>query len=178
MLIDHDGDRTIVSGGVPTTYSAHSEVRYPASLGIGLALTSVKNLTIALDVNWYGWSSMDKVTVKTDVLPDSVTPLDAKDSRDIRIGAEYSLPQGWLVRAGYAYAEGAFPATNIVPAQPDADGYDMSLGAGRTMGDWRIDVAYLYSVTHEVATSANIFNYNGKYNISQKTLGLTAVYRF
>jgi len=54
----------------------------------------------------------------------------------------------------------------------------MSLGAGRTIGDWRIDFAYQYAVTHEVTTSANIFVYNGKYNISQHLLGLKAVFRF
>lgn len=178
MLIDHAGDRTIVAGGVPTTSSARSKVRYPASLALGLALTAVENLTLALDVNWTGWSSMDQVTVRTNTAPDSVTPLNAKDSRDIRIGAEYSLPEGWFVRAGYAYAEGAFPSSHITPAQPDADGHEIGLGLGKSTGPWRLDFAYHYAVTDETKATANIFGYNGKYNISQHLFGLTATYKF
>jgi len=121
---------------------------------------------------------MDQVTVRTDAWPDSTTQLNARDSWDFRIGGEYRLPEGWAVSAGYAYAQGAFPNTHIIPAQPDADGYEMDLGAGRRTGNWRIDLAYKYAVTRESITATNIYGYNGKYNISQHLLGLTAAYRF
>jgi long-subunit fatty acid transport protein len=178
MLIDHDGERSIVAGGVATSSNARAEVRYPASLGLGIALTPSENLTLALDANWYGWSSMDQVTVRTDSWPDSTTPLNARDSRDIRIGGEYRLPTGWAVRAGYAYAQGAFPNTHIIPAQPDADGDEIGLGIGKTTGTWRVDLAYHYAATRETNASANINGYNGKYNISQHLLGVTAAHRF
>jgi long-chain fatty acid transport protein len=178
MSIDHSGERTVVAGGVPTTSSAQAEARYPASLGLGIALTPSENLTLALDADWTGWSSMDQVTVRTNTAPDSVTPLNARDTWDIRIGGEYRLPEGWAVRAGYAYAQGAFPNTHIIPAQPDADGHETDLGVGKRIGNWRIDLAYQYAVTSESIAVANIYNYNGKYNISQHLLGLTAAYRF
>jgi long-subunit fatty acid transport protein len=75
-------------------------VRYPASLGFGIALTPSENLTLALDADWYGWNSIDQVTTRTDSWPDSTTRLNARDSRDIRIGGEYRLPAGWALRAG------------------------------------------------------------------------------
>jgi long-chain fatty acid transport protein len=178
MSVDHDGDRTIVAGGLPTTSNARAEVRYPASLGLGIAFTPLENLTLALDADWTGWSSMDQVTVRTVSSPDSITPLNARDTWDFRIGGEYRLPAGWAVRAGYAYSQGAFPSTTIIPAQPDANGQEIGLGIGKSTGAWRIDLAYQYAVTHEINASANIFNYNGKYNITQRSLGLTAAYRF
>jgi long-chain fatty acid transport protein len=178
MSIDHSGERTIVAGGVPTTSSAQAEARYPASFGLGIALTPSENLTLALDADWTGWSSMDQVTVRTDTSPDSTTQLNARDSKDVRIGGEYSLPEGWAVRAGYAYAQGAFPNTHIIPAQPDADGHEIDIGAGKKIGNWRIDLAYQYAVTSESFAVANIYGYNGKYNISQHLLGLTAAYRY
>jgi long-subunit fatty acid transport protein len=121
---------------------------------------------------------MDQVTVRTDTAPDSTTQLNARDSKDIRIGAEYRLTGGWAVRAGYAYAQGAFPNTHIIPAPPDEDGHEIDLGAGKKIGNWRIDLAYQYAVTRESIAAANIYGYNGKYNISQHLLGLTAAYRF
>lgn len=178
MSVDHDGERTLVAGGVPTTSNARAEVRYPASLGLGIALSPSENLTLALDANWTGWSSLDQVTTRTDNAPDSITQLHARDTWDIRIGAEYKLAAGWAVRAGYAYSQGAFPNTHIIPAQPDADGQEIGLGIGKTTGAWRIDLAYHYAVTRETNATANINGYNGKYNIQQHMLGLTAGYRF
>lgn len=178
MSVDHDGTRILATGGVTSRSKTRAEVRYPASLGLGLALKPSKNLTLALDANWYGWSSMDRVTTRTDAWPDAITQLGARDSRDIRIGAEYRLPAGWAVRAGYAYAQFAFPNSHIIPAQPDADGQEIGLGIGKTSGAWRVDLAYHYAVTRETNASANIYGYNGKYNINQNLLGLTAARRF
>lgn len=178
MSIDHDGERIMAAGGVATRSNARAKVRYPASLGFGMALTPSENLTLALDADWYGWSSMDQVTTRTDSWPDSITRLNAKDSWDARIGGEYRLPAGWAVRAGYAYSQGAFPNTHIIPSQPDADGHEIGLGIGKTSGNWKIDLAYHYAVTREQNASANINGYDGKYNIRQHLLGLTAAYRF
>lgn len=178
MSVDHDGERIFAAGGVATGSNARAEVRYPASLSLGIAFTPSENLTLAMDADWTGWNSMDQVTTRTDIWPDSIAQLNAGDSRGIRIGGEYRLPAGWAVRAGYAYAQGAFPSTHIIPAQPDADGQEIGLGIGRTMGAWRIDLAYHYAVTREENTSANINGYNGKYNISQHLVGLAVEYRF
>jgi long-chain fatty acid transport protein len=178
MSVDHEGERTMVAGGIATRSNARAKVRYPASLGFGVALTPSENLTLALDADWHGWSSMDQVTTRTDLWPDSTTRLNAKDSRDIRIGGEYRLPAGWAVRGGYAYSQGAFPNTHIIPSQPDADGHELGLGIGRTTGNWKIDLAYQYAVAREQNASANISGYNGKYNMRLHLLGLTAAYRF
>lgn len=178
MSIDHHGDRTMTIAGVETKSNARVRVHYPASLGLGIAFSPSDNLTLALDADWYGWSSMDQVTTRTDSWPDSTTQLNAKNSRDIRIGAEYRLPAAWSIRAGYAYVQGAFPGTHIIPVQPDGDGHEIAFGIGRKIGSWRIDFAYQYAVAREQNLAANIYGYNGKQNISQHLLGLTVAYRF
>lgn len=178
MSIDHDGQRTMTIAGVATTSNARAEIRYPASFGLGIAFSPSENLTLALDVDWTGWSSMDQVTTRTDSWPDSTTQLSGRNSRDVRIGGEYRLPAGWSVRAGYAYIQGAFPDTHITPSQPDGDGHELGLGVGRKLGNWRFDLAYQNTVAREQNASANIFGYNGKQNIRQHVLGLTAGYRF
>lgn len=178
MSVDHHGDRTMTVAGVETKSNARARVHYPASLGLGIALNPTENLTLALDADWYGWSSMDQVTTRTDSWPDSTTRLNAGNSRDIRIGGEYRLPAGWSLRAGYAHIQGAFPGTHIIPVQPDGDGHEADLGIGRKIGSWSIDFAYQYAVAREQNLTANIYGYNGKQNISQHLLGLTAAYRF
>lgn len=177
ISIDHDGQRTLTIAGVATTSNARAEVRYPASFGLGIALDPSENLTLALDVDWTGWRSMDQVTTRTDSWPDSTTQLSGRNSRDVRIGGEYRLPAGWSLRAGVAHIQGAFPATHITPSQPDGDGHETALGVGRKLGNWRFDFAYQNTVAREQNGTGNIFGYNGKQNIRQHVLGLTAGYR-
>jgi len=174
MSIDHKGDRIIVGAG---TSNARAKVRYPASFALGIAFTPSYDLTLALDADWTGWSSMDQVTTRT-AAGSTTTPLNARDTWAIRIGGEYRLPAGWAVRAGYAYSQGAFPSTTIIPAQPDANGQEIGFGIGKTTGAWSFDLAYHYALTPETTASANINGYNGKYNIDQHLVGLTATYRF
>ena len=176
MSVDHHGSRIILAGGGATASDAAAEIRYPASAGLGIAFTPSENLTLALDADWYGWSSMDQVTTRVDAQPDSTTQLNARDSKDIRIGGEYRLPAGWAVRAGYAYTQGAFPSTTIIPAQPDADGHEIDLGVGKKIGHWRVDVAYQHAVTLGQYAPANFNGYNGQYDISQHLFGLTVAY--
>jgi long-chain fatty acid transport protein len=178
MSIAHDGERLMSAGGIETQSDAQSVVRYPDSLGFGIALTPFEHATLALDADWYGWSSMDQVTVTTDISPDSTTQLNSRNSWDVRIGGEYTMPEGWSVRCGYAYVQGAVPNTHIIPSQPDADGQEIDLGVGRKMGNWKIDLLYEYAATREENASDNIYGYNGKYNITQQVVGLTAGYRF
>lgn len=178
MLVDHGGKRTIIAGGLPTTSNARAKLRYPASIGVGIAYMPTPRLTLALDADWYGWDSLDQVTTRTDLSADSVTVLNARDSRDFKFGAEYRLPSGWRVRGGYAYSESAFPGNYITPAQPDANGHEIGLGIGRETGHWRFDLAWHYAVTHEKNVTANTFGFNGKYNIDQHLLGFTAAYRY
>ena len=178
MSVDNRGQRTIAAGGMETRSDSRSEVRYPASLGLGIALAPSENTTISLDADWYEWSYMDQVMVRTDAWPDSVCKLNARNSWDVRIGGEYRLREGWSLRAGYAYIQGAFPNSNIIPSKPDADGHEIDLGIGKQMGNWKIDLSYGYAVTREEYASANIYGYNGKYNIKQHAAGLTVAYRF
>jgi long-chain fatty acid transport protein len=178
MSVDNDGWRILAAGGTETKSSARADVRYPASLGLGIALAPLKNVTLALDADWYEWSYMKQVTVKTDTWPDSVCELNGRDSWDVRIGGEYKLPEGWSVRAGYAYVQGAVPNTHIIPSKPDADGYEIDTGIGKKMGNWEIALLYEYAATREEKASANIYGYNGKYNITQHLAGLAVAYRF
>lgn len=178
MTVEHDGDRTIEVAGVPTKSDSRADVHYPSSLGLGLAVMPNEKLTLAVDVDWYEWSYMNKITTKTDLWADSTNYLNPDDSWDIRIGAEYKLPDDWILRAGYAYTQGAIPNTHILPCKPDADSHEFSLGIGKMLGNWKLDLSYTYAFTEKEKPSANIYGYNGEFNISQHIFGLRASYRF
>lgn len=178
MTVDQKGDRTMEAGGVATTSDASTDVHYPSSLGLGIAIMPIEKLTLALDGDWYEWSYMKTITTRTDLWPESTAVLDADNSWDIRAGGEYKLPKDWAVRAGYAYIQGAIPNTHILPCKPDANAHEFDIGIGKSWKHWKVDLNYEYLFTNEEEPSANIYGYNGKYNIAQHSVGLTASYIF
>jgi len=178
MTVDQDGDRTMESDGVETMSDASTDVHYPSSVGMGIAVMPNEKLTLAVDTDWYEWSYMDTITTKTDLWPDSTADLDTDNSWDIRVGGEYKLPRDWAVRAGYAYSQGAIPDTHILPCKPDANSHEFDIGIGKYWQHWKVEVNYEYLFTDEEQPSANIYGYNGKFNIAQHSVGLTATYIF
>ena len=178
MTVEHKGKRTIEVSGVPTKSDSRADIHYPSSIGLGISRKLNEKLTLAMDVDWYEWSYMNKITTRTDLWPDSTTYLKGNDSWDLRFGAEYKLSQDLTVRAGYAYVQGAIPNTHILPCKPDADSHEFSIGIEKKLGNWKIDLLYNYLFTVKEKPSNNIYGYNGKFNISQHMIGLTASCRF
>jgi len=175
MTVDHDGDRTMITGGIKRKSNASTNVHYPGSIGLGVAIMPNKNLTLAFDIDWYEWSYMKEIVTKTDLWPDHAISLNMKDSWDFRIGGEYILADTWSIRAGYAYMQGATPNTHILPCKPDADGHILDLGLRKRLGNWNIDFLYEFTHTLEEEAKANIYGFNGKYTINQHLIGLTVV---
>lgn len=178
MTIEHNGYRTIEVSGVPTRSDSRADIHYSSSIGLGISRKLNEKLTLAVDVDWYEWSYMNKITTKTDLWPDSTTYLKGDDSWDFRFGTEYKFSQDWTVRAGYAYVQGAIPNTHILPCKPDADSHEFNIGIGKKLGNWTIDLLYTYLFTEEEKPSNNIYGYNGEFNIAQHMIGLTASCRF
>ncbi len=177
VTVQQRGDRTMEQDGTTVTSDSRSDIHYPSSLGLGIAVKPIEKLTLALDGDWYEWSYMKTITTRTDLWPDSTVDLATENSWDFRVGGEYQLPQQWAVRAGYGYLQGAIPNTNILPCKPDANTHEFDVGIGKRIGNWRADLVYEYMFTDEEETSTNIYGYNGKYNITQHMVGFTASYR-
>ena len=178
MTVNQDGDRTMEQDGSSITSDAKTDVHYPSSLGLGIAIMPIEKLTLALDGDWYEWSYMDTITTRTDLWPDSTAVLNTDNSWDIRAGGEYKLPKAWAVRAGYAYIQGAIPNTNILPCKPDANVHELDIGIGKYWKHWKVEINYEYLFANEEQPTANIYGYNGKYNITQHIVGLEAAFMF
>ncbi|MFH1477107.1 MAG: outer membrane protein transport protein [Verrucomicrobiota bacterium] len=178
MTVNQHGDRKMEQDGAAITSDASTDVHYPSSLGMGIAIMPIEKLTLALDGDWYEWSYMKTITTKTDLWPDSTAVLNTDNSWDIRIGGEYKLPKDWAVRAGYAYIQGAIPNTTIMPCKPDANAHELDIGIGKYWRHWKVELNYEYLFANEEQSSANIYGYDGKYNITQHIIGLEAAYIF
>jgi long-chain fatty acid transport protein len=83
-VLDFDGD-----GSQDTL-----ELESPQNLAFGVALEPASHLLIEVDVKWYNWADAK-----------GYKDFDWDDQTVYALGVQYSLPSGWVLRAGYNYGK-------------------------------------------------------------------------
>lgn len=137
------------TGGPGKDFDAESSLVFPEVLSFGLAYRPTDSLTVAVEFEWTGWSSFDRVDVdlKNEIskagISDFILDYDYKDSWFYKVGIDYRLTPEFSIRAGYAYVETPAPSRTLNPANPDADPHNFSLGFGYKKDKWRFDFFYI-----------------------------------
>ena len=142
-----DADFTIPAGSplvLPDT-PAQTDITMPALASIGIANTSIPNLTLEFDLQWTGWSSIK--TLNLDFADPAVTDFSAaknwNDVLALRFGGEYRLNNTMALRLGYVYDPTPVPGATMDTLVPDADRQDFSAGFGYNFGNLTLDIAYM-----------------------------------
>lgn len=151
----------------------------PREIACGLAWTPVRPLSLYVDLQWNAWSrfgawEFTSENADGDINPDFTdvyrefwgiepdygiqgTPLELKDTRSVKAGAEWRLGRWFAVRAGFARLEGSVPTTDLSPLYPDLERTVYSFGGGyqgplfsiydsdEAIGQLSLDVALRYS---------------------------------
>ncbi|WP_197528537.1 OmpP1/FadL family transporter [Aeoliella mucimassa] len=162
--VDADGEVGLTSPLGRTTYDTDVEVKWPASVGLGLKQDLSSRTTIACDVIWTNWSNAFDQFVLNLSSPTNVAypavavesfPLNWSDTLSTRVGIEHRLCNGHIVRAGYVHHKSPIPPETINVWMPGALENAFSLGYGVHMFDWDVNLSYMFSVgpTVEVGTS-------------------------
>ena len=178
MTVKHSGDRTMEQDGSSVTSDSDTDVDYPASVGLGVAVKPLDKLTLCAEADWYGWSRFSKITTSTDPWPDSTTDMATDDSWDFRVGGEYVLAYDVALRAGYGYIQSAIPETNIMPCVPDGNGHELDIGFGKHWEHWKLEMNYECLFVNEFTADGNIYGYTGDYKVVQHLAGITAGYQW
>ncbi|MBZ4422894.1 OmpP1/FadL family transporter [Myxococcus sp. RHSTA-1-4] len=153
-----------------------ADVKFPATLSLGLAATPMENLTLAFDVQMVDWASMKELTIQFPDNPALNNPVEKRwvAKAKYHLGAEYTLRPELQVRAGFVVDLSPSPAETLTPDLPDADRYKFSLGAGYAMGNLRADAAYqLVLLASTESTGAGL---DGTYSGTAHVLGVTLGY--
>ena len=119
-----------------------------AELAINQQLTH--RLSIQASINWFGWSSFDVLEANLD--DGSILLIGEEHFEDnwkYSIGTTYKLNELWVLRAGYAYDEGAATNEHRSLNIPDTDREWFSAGA-------------TYSFNEEVNLDLGLLNVRGK----------------
>ncbi len=118
--------------GVEATYDLEAELKYPQSVGFGVAYAVSKCFRLSADVEYLTWeSAFDQMSLKlsngsstnvnTMIGSSSINvdfPMDWENSLNLKLGAEYAINDGIVVRAGYAYNQNPVPETTVFPVFP------------------------------------------------------------
>jgi long-chain fatty acid transport protein len=164
------------SGSLPVT----SGIEFPSMFSSGIAYTR-EPWTFEVDVNWYGWSSFRRLSLRFEGRPDLDEDIveEYADTFQWRFGVERRLNDTWEVRGGYFYDQTPAPPASVSPLLPDADRHGLCLGGTWRSGRVRLDAGSWFVISPERSTlGLNRDRFNGTYKSTAFTLGLSLGYTF
>lgn len=168
--------QVLPEGAVPVT----TRIEFPAIASVGVAYRWTR-WVVEADVNWYGWSSFDRLPLTIEGRPDLSEEIleEYDDSFQYRFGLERTLSDRWAARAGYFFDESPSPAESVSPLLPDANRHGIALGLGFKSGSMTVDAGTWIILSPERSTEGvNRDAYNGTYRNRAFTLGVSVGYVF
>lgn len=119
-------------------------ITLPQIFNAGVAIHPLPEITIGIDVWYYGWQSFHDITV------DFENP--QLNSREVKAfhhawnyhaGAEYALANGFAFRAGVLIDPSPSPSETLLPDLPDANRVNIGVGVGYHTGHYSADLGYM-----------------------------------
>ncbi len=165
------------TGGVRLPASA--ELDLPSSFNIGVANTSIRNLSLGLDLVWTEWSVYDSLDIVAPPAPTTSSAKNWDDVISVRLGGEYALGESWALRAGYVWDQSPVPDATRSPELPGSDRQMLMFGFGWTCcGNVTLDAAYSYLWADSTAIGANPLGLTGEFETTTHLVGLSIGYDF
>jgi long-chain fatty acid transport protein len=152
------------------------DVELPASVGLGVTLTPLEKLTLAVDANWVQWSSIQQLLFEFQTTPAFNQPSVKRweDRWNFHVGGEYKVTDALAVRAGFVYDPTPSPEETLAPDLPDADRLKISVGAGYAFSTFRVDAGYQLVLLQEQQSTFTPLP--GTYGGAAHVIGLTLGY--
>jgi long-chain fatty acid transport protein len=173
-------DSVIVSALPQGTQPVTTSITFPAIASVGVA-QRWGAWTFEVDVNWYQWSTFDRLRIGFTARPDlsEVIVEDYSDSFQYRFGLEREITEAWTVRGGYFWDETPSPPASMSPLLPDANRQGIALGGSWTSGRLRLDAGSWLVLSDRRSTAGlNRDRYEGFYESRAFTLGVSLGYGF
>jgi long-chain fatty acid transport protein len=140
---------------------------------------------LLLDVSWTGWSTIQELRVVRDTgATVSVTPERWRDAWRYALGANYSLTDTVMLRAGVAYDETPVPTATRTPRLADADRTWLAVGARWIRGPLTLDFGFAHLFARSVSLAQNGGNAAtsgvlvGRQSADVEVISTQLVYRF
>ncbi len=158
---------TCPAAGLLGPQTVSTRIAHPDQFQVGFAYRGFSNWMIAVDYEWTGWRkftnlpvdfSRDSVALVCQAtIAGTVTPCDYdvldrdlfedyNNTSAIRVGAERTMKNGWLVRFGFSGVASAAPDETVTPLLPEQDRTYWSIGSALPIIKDKVtlDAAYGY----------------------------------
>ena len=185
-----------IDGSLTTPFgsaSANSKLNLPAILQGGVRLDVSREIAVEFDLDWTQWSRFDVLTINHSN-PSAPSPIVStnnwRNTVTTHVGLRYQLGDDTTLRLGYSYDPSAVPDAHFTARTPDPLANSFSGGIGQRIGDWQVDVGYLYVRYSQRTFTTNVpFGtygldpngtavYNGTYNSKAQLFALSLTKRF
>jgi long-chain fatty acid transport protein len=164
------------AGEVPLS----TAIEFPAILSGGVAY-AWSEWRAELDVNWYQWSTFDRLVLEFETRPDLSQTIeeDYESVFQYRLGVERRLNDTWQVRGGYFFDKSPAPPESVSPLLPDASRHGLALGGTWRRGALRLDGSLWTLFTGDRSTEGrNRDRFDGSYSTFAINFGLFLGYSF
>lgn len=163
-----DGTTVVEIPGLGVSrYDSMLDVKWPRSLGIGMAHQANERRTFLVDAIWYDWSSAydqfdlslkDPLNPTYQIVAPTLLesfPLAWRDTVSLRFGVQQQFDSGRTLRVGYAYHRNPIPDGTLTPYIQTVLEHALSFGYGCMWRGLAVDFAYQWSFgpTPSVGTS-------------------------
>lgn len=162
-----------------------SETRFslPWDIEAGFAYKITENFLFSTSAQYTMWSTLDKVEKVIKDLPVEgdryeEQRMDFKDILILRVGFEYFVSGGIILRGGLGYDRYATPTDNLNIANIDVDKFTLIGGIGYRTGRTQIDFVYAHAAGKEREKQISGFSFPERYNLSASIMGLGVTFSF
>ncbi len=130
-------DVIAAAAGVSST-PAEADLTLPRSARISIHHDLTTKWSVAADVEWTDWRSLDQLDVrsKTDGTSIEVLELDWDDAFAVSVGATYRKSKEWTFRLGAMYDQSPIPGSTRGPIVPETDRLNLGLGVEYGLSDY------------------------------------------
>jgi len=149
-----------IPGSVQT--GAKTEIKFPHIIGGGVAIFPNKKWKLEGDIEWVGYSCLERIPVDIKVVPPYQLDKKWEDVFNFYLGSEYKKNENLKLRCGIAYVRTPIPDETWEPSLPGANRIVLSAGSELKTKIGKIEFAFAYSIFHK-RTIKQGGSYDGTY---------------
>lgn len=168
-----------VAASLPPNQRVDTVLRFPAIWSAGGAWMPGE-WTLAADAVFTEWSVFRDLPINLQSTPSGSRTIQENydDTWAFRLGAEHRLPS-FTYRFGYYFEQEAAPSASVSPLLPDAPRHGVTLGFGKSWGNWHLDLYNLALFTERRSTEGvNRDGFDGEYKTYVNSAGFNIGYHW
>jgi len=173
-----------ILGTFPILLDSETSFDLPWDIELGFAYRLSENLLLSTSAQYTMWSALDKVEKVMTNVPgigdiEETQIMDYEDILILRVGFEYFVSGGIILRGGVGYDRCACPEDTLnYKGNIDVDKFTLIGGIGYRTGRTQIDFVYAYAAGEERQKPIIGFSSPERYNLSAAIMGVGVTFSF